>query len=111
MLLTSIAHAAPTFDEVFSDKDKQTHFFIGTLCTVSTFIALTDDRSPTERGTNFLFRYPKLSSAMICMVLNLAKEFADELSQGGSGFDRDDFVAGTMGVMIGLTITRTFSMF
>ena len=82
---------------ILDEQDKQKHILAETVITGASTLALKDSEHP--------ILYPLLIGAGV----GLAKEVYDSRS-GGSGFSKQDLLADSIGITIGLTAGSSFNI-
>ena len=82
---------------ILDEQDKQKHIFAETVITGASTLALKDSEHQ--------ILYPLLIGAGV----GLAKEVYDSRS-GGSGFSKQDLLADSIGITIGLTVGSSFNI-
>ena len=97
MFMISLIFSLNSYGNVVEEKDKQEHILVESVITSASVFALKDSEHP--------ILYPLL----IGTGVGLAKEVYDSRS-GGSGFSKQDLLADSIGITIGLTVGSSFNI-
>ena len=97
MFMILVIFSLNSYGNIFEEKDKQKHILVESVITGASAVALKDSEHP--------ILYPLLMGAGV----GLAKEVYDSRS-GGSGFSKQDLLADSIGITIGLTAGSSFNI-